>query len=194
MIKSTSLALLFVSAIAGAQTVTVGSTTSTQNGNTTTITVPVSVAVPPAATTTASPSMAALRVDVGDGTGSSTGQAITTAFKTIALPHVVTDTASGWNASANTYTVPTTGTYLIVSSIRFVDSVASGISYGQGVNTSNVDNTSFFWTTTAGMRNGSQNLRIMQLSAGQTINLFAYVDSPNALLIASASLNIQQLP
>lgn len=193
MIKFTSSALLLVSAFAGAQTVTVGSTTSTQNGMTTTITVPVSVAVPPVSSVAANP-MASLRVEAGSANGSSVNQTLGAAFKAVALPTVVTDTASGWNTSANTYTVPATGSYLIISNLRLVDSVPAGISYGQGVNSSNVDNASFVWSTTAGMRNGFNNMRIMQLSAGQTIYLFGYLDSPTPIAISGASLSIQQLP
>ena len=189
MIKFAASALLLVSAYAGAQTVTLGTTTSTVNGNTTTITLPVSVAVPPA-TTVAPAVMNSLRVKAAFG---ATNQTIGASFKTVALPSVVTDTASGWNAAANTYTVPVSGTYLIVSTVRFADGIAPGVSYGQGVHTSNVDNPTFLWSTTNGLRNGSTNMRIMQLSAGQTVNLFSYVDSSTSLSVANASLAIQQL-
>ncbi len=192
MIKFAPAVLLLTSAFAGAQTVTVGSTTSTQNGNTTTITVPVSVAVPPTSTIAAA-TLASLHVDTGTSTGGALNQSFSNSFKTVALTNVITDTASGWNATANTYTVPATGTYLIVSNVRFMDGIAANISYGVGVNTSNVDNTSFTWTTTAGLRNGFSNMRVMQLSAGQTLDLFVYADTPNPLALGSASLSIQQL-
>ena len=189
MIKFAASALVLVSAFAGAQTVTVGSTSSTVNGNTTTITLPVSVAVPPA-TTVAAPAMNSLRVEAAAG---AVNQTVGTSFKTIALPAVITDTASGWNAAANTYTVPVSGTYLIISTVRFLDNVPPGVNYGQGVHPSNVDNPTFLWSTTNGMRNASTNMRIMQLSAGQTVDLFSYVDSPTPLSVATASLAIQQL-
>ncbi len=192
MVKFTLSALLFATAVAGAQTVTLGATSSSTNGNTTTITLPVTVAVPPA-TTTAPAALHSFRVELGDGTGSPSGQTLSTSFTTIAFNHVLTDTASGWNATANTYTVPVTGTYIIVSMIRFIDSLPAGVSYGQGVNTSNVDSPSFFWSATAGKRNGSVNVRTVQLSAGQVLDLFAYGDSSSALPVASASLSIQQL-
>ena len=187
MIKLASSAFLLVSAMAGAQTVTVGSTTSTQNGSTTTITVPVSVAVPPAATVTG-PVMASLRVEAAG-----TNQTLGASFKTVTLPNVIADSASGWNASASTYTAPATGTYLIISNVRLADSLPAGISWGQGVGTTNADSPSFMFTTTAGLRNGFVNSRIMQLSAGQTVSLFTYIDSPTPISIAAASLNIQQL-
>ena len=192
MVKFTLSALLFASAVAGAQTVTLGTTTSTQNGNTTTITLPVSVAVPAAPTGSTTP-MNSLRVEFGSWNGIASNQLFTTAFKTVALNNVIVDTASGWNASSNTYTVPATGTYLIVSNLRLADLLPAGISFGQGVNTSNVDNLSFLWRTTAGPRNESVATRIMQLSAGQTVDLFAYVDSSSPVAIAGASLSIQQL-
>ena len=186
-------AVLLATSFAGAQTVTVGSTTSSVNGSTTTITVPVSVAVPPAPTVATAANMASLRVEAGNGDGTSTGQNVGTNFTTIILPRVVADSASGWNATANTWTVPTTGTYLVITNIRFVDNLVSGLSYGQGANTSNVDNASFLWNTTNGKRNGSTNTRIMQLTAGQAVDLFAYVDSSQPIAVSGASLTIQQL-
>ena len=196
MFKTTFSVLLFATAVAGAQTVTVGSTTSTTNGATTTITVPVMVAVPPATGTSGTSSMASLRVEAGASLGGAITQALGSAdgFKTVALSKVVTDTATGWNAATNSYTVPATGTYLIVSNIRLADFAPSGISYGQGVDTANVDSFSFLWTSTAaGPRNGFVNSRVMQLSAGQTVSLFAYIDSKTAIHLSSAILNIQQL-
>jgi hypothetical protein len=185
-------ALLLATSFAGAQTVTVGSTTSSINGNTTTITVPVQVAVPPAATVAAAV-MASLRVEAGNGDGTSVTQNLDANFTTIALPRVVVDSANGWNASANTWTVPATGSYLIISSLRVVDNATPGLSYGQGVNGSNVDNPTFLWSTTNGKRNGTTNMRVMQLNAGQTVDLFAYADSSQPIALNGASLTIQQL-
>ena len=196
MFKTTLSVFMFAATFAGAQTVTVGSTTSTTNGATTTITVPVSVAVPPASGTSGTP-MASFRAEVGGGLGQSAGQTFSTsdAFKTIALSRVLVDTASGWNASTNSYTVPATGTYLIISNIRLTDFAPQGISYGQGVDTSNMDSYSFLWVSTgAGPRNGFLNSRIMQLTAGQKLSLFAYVESKTPINLSSAILNIQQLP
>ena len=193
MVKFTLSALLFATAAAGAQTVTLGTTTSSTSGNTTTITLPVTVAVAPTTATVAGPAMSSLRVEAGTGYGLSTNQTAGNTFKPLSLGSVVTDSASGWNAAANTYTVPVTGTYLIVSGLRLADNVPAGISYGQGVHTSNVDNPAFLWTTTVGPRNGTTNTRIMQLSAGQTVVFFAYVDSPSPIGVSGASLSIQQI-
>ncbi len=193
MVKFTLSALLFATAVAGAQTVTVGTTTSTQNGATTTITVPVSVSVPPSLPAAAGAPMASLRVEAGDSNGNTNGQAIGSSFNTVALSRIVTDTASGWNATANTYTVPVTGTYLIISNLRLVDAVPAGMSYGQGVNTGHFDSPSYIWNTTGGYRNGFSNVRVAQLSAGQTVDLFASIDSPRPVGLTSASLSIQQV-
>ncbi|GAC1356087.1 MAG: hypothetical protein NVSMB3_02020 [Acidobacteriaceae bacterium] len=193
MVKFTLSALLFATAVAGAQTVTVGTTTSTQNGATTTINVPVSVALPPATTVAGGAPMVSLRVEAGDSNGNTNGQSIGSSFATVALSRVVTDTASGWNASASSYTVPVTGTYLIISNLRLVDALPAGLSYGQGVNTGHFDSPSYLWNTTAGYRNGFSNMRIAQLSAGQVVDLFASIDASRPVGITSASLSIQQL-
>ena len=181
--------VLFASTLAGAQSVTVGSLSSVQNGTTTTITVPVSVAVPPA-TTPVAPVLASLVVNATNTGGILNAGA---AFTTIPMNNVVTDSASGWNWTTNSYAIPVTGTYLIVSHLRLADGTPSGISYGQGVNSTNVDNPDFLWTTTNGLRNVVMNTRIVQLTAGTAVRLFSYVDSTSPISVIGASLSIQQL-
>lgn len=181
--------VLFASTLAGAQSVTVGSLSSVQNGTTTTITVPVSVAVPPA-TTTVAPVLASLVVNATNTGGILNAGA---AFTTVPMNNVVTDSASGWNWTTNSYAIPVTGTYLIVSHLRLADGVRPGISYGQGVNSTNVDNPDFLWTTTNGMRNVVMNTRIVQLTAGTAVRLFSYVDSTTPVSVIGASLSIQQI-
>lgn len=181
--------VLFASTLAGAQSVTVGSLSSVQNGTTTTITVPVSVEVPPA-TTTLAPVLASLVVNATNTGGILNAGA---AFTTVPMNNVVTDSASGWNWTTNSYAIPVTGTYLIVSHLRLADGVRPGISYGQGVNSTNVDNPDFLWTTTSGLRNVVINTRIVQLTAGTAVRLFGYVDSTSPISVIGASLSIQQL-
>jgi hypothetical protein len=186
---------LFASTFGGAQTVTVGTLSSVQNGTTTTITVPVSVAVPPVTGSTAYPALASLAVNsTADSYDGKSLLAVGAAFTTISLTKVVSDSASGWNWTTSSYAVPVTGTYLIVSHIRLQDGVPAGISYGQGVNSTNSDDYNFTWSTTAGLRNSITNTSIVQLAAGTAVKLFMYADSTSPIGVHSASLSIQQLP
>ena len=186
---------LFASTFAGAQAVTVGTLSSVQNGTTTTITVPVSVAVPPVTSTASSPALASLVVNSAIGNNDGKGiLAAGAAFTTIPLTQVVSDTASGWNWTTNSYAVPVTGRYLIISHVRLLDNAPAGVSYGQGVNSTNTDDNNFFWSTTIGMRNSITNTSIVQLTAGTALKLFTYVDSASPIGIYSASLSVQQLP
>jgi hypothetical protein len=186
---------LFASTFAGAQAVTVGTLSSVQNGTTTTITVPVSVAVPPVTSAAASPALASLVVNSAIGNNDGKGiLAAGAAFTTIPLTKVVSDSASGWNWTTNSYAVPVTGTYLIVSHVRLLDGAPAGIGYGQGVNSTNSDDANFFWSTTVGLRNSITNTSIVQLTAGTAVKLFMYVDSASPIGVYSASLSIQQLP
>lgn len=182
--------LLSFSTLAGAQSVTVGTLTSVHDGTTTTITVPVSVAVPPGTTVPTSVPLASFVVNATNTSGILNAG---TAFTTVPMDIVVTDTASAWNWTTNSYVIPTTGTYLIVSHVRLADGVPPGISYGQGVNPTNVDNPDFLWTTTNGMRNVIMNTRIAQFTAGTAVRLFTYIDSPSPISVIGASLSIQQL-
>lgn len=132
-------------------------------------------------------------LDVSYGPG--TGQIITTAFTTVALSTVNTDTISGYNSSTFKYTIGVTGTYLIVSKLRFGDGSTSNVSYGQGVDTSNADSPSFGWFQTyptalgGQIRNGSINTRIARFTAGTVINMFAYVDN-SGITVDEAALNV----
>lgn len=182
--------VLFASTLAGAQSVTVGTLSSVQDGTTTTITVPVSVAIPPTTTAPAAAALASLVVNANNTSGILNG---TNAFTTVPLNKVVTDTASGWNWTTNSYAVPSTGTYLIVSHVRLADGVPAGVSYGQGVDSMNADSPSFLWTTTNGLRNVVMNTRIVQLTAGTAVRLFTYIDSTSPVRVIGASLSIQQL-
>jgi len=64
--------------------------------------------------------------------------------------------------------------------VRPLDSVAANISYGVGFDTANQDSPSFAWGTTNGAstrRHGLLNNRVLVLTAGQTLKLFAYIDA-----------------
>jgi hypothetical protein len=181
------LAVFLTSAFAVGQTVSVGTPSTIQAGSTTTITVPVTVS---GATATAGGATGLPMLSVETNTASGV-QAVGAAFTTIKMGNVITDTAGAWNASTNAYTAPNTGTYLIVSKIRLSDNAMAGVSYGQGVNTSNVDGAFFVWSTTEGLRNSLANVRLVKLAAGQTVNLYAYFDGPSS--VWGASLTIQEL-
>lgn len=133
-------AIVFASTLAGAQSVTVGSLSSVQNGTTTTITVPVFVSAPPSRPVLRAPALASLVVTAINTSGIIRAGGT---FTTVRLDTLVTDFASGWNWTSNSYAIPVTGTYLIVSHVRLVDGAPSSISYGQGVNPTNADNPDF---------------------------------------------------
>lgn len=137
-----------------------------------------------------------LDVSVGNPTTPGT-QTIANAFTTIVLGTVNTDTASGWNTTTNVYTIPITGTYLIVSKLRFNDNTTANISAGQGVNTSNVDGPWFGWFETNAAayqgtaRNGNVNTRILYATSGTQLNMYAYFDAGGGLgTVYEAALNI----
>ena len=188
MMRLNVLPILLMSTFAVGQTVSVGTASTVQSGSTTTITVPVTVT---GGSTTVAGAAAALPLLSVETNGNSGMQTVGASFTTLALANVIADTANGWNASTNTYTVPNTGTYLIVSRVRLADGATAGMSYGQGVNTTNVDGTFFLWSTTVGVRNGSINTRLVKLTAGQTVNLYAYVDGQSSVF--GAALSIQEL-
>ena len=186
--------ILFLSTVAGAQTVSVGSASSSTSGTTTTVTIPVTVATP-AVTTTGTPTtsnLALLDVTAGTGDGVSTVQTLQGAFSTVSLPTVVTDTASAWNPKTFAFVAPSAGTYLVMSRVRLVDGTAVGTSFGQGVSNQTVDGPYFLWSTATGLRNESVNYRLVQLTKGESITLFTYADG-NGAKLNSAELMIEQV-
>lgn len=141
-----------------------------------------------------------LDVSGGTSTGVTSIQSVGSSFTKLTFGHaggndtVSTDTSNGWSASNSLYTIPVTGTYLISSKLRWLDNSAVSTSYGQGVGASAIDAPYFQWFVTpsfsgGSQRNGSLNVRIARFTAGQTIQMYAYVDA-TTLGIASASLNV----
>lgn len=97
-------------------------------------------------------------------------------FNTVPLDFRDVDNGNNFNVTTRIYTVPTSGTYEIVTKFRIADGVASGQSYGQGAGTTNADGSHFAWFVTAPNRNGSINTRIAQFFAGDQIRFYAYCD------------------
>lgn len=117
-------------------------------------------------------------------------------FTTVPLS-VIVDPVGNFNTGTNIYTVPQAGTYLIVTKFRLADNATSGVSYGQGANTSNVDSPSFAWYmsvsgSTGSNRNGSINTRIAAFNAGDQIRMFVYADV-NSVNWSSAEMDIAML-
>jgi hypothetical protein len=118
-------------------------------------------------------------------------------FQTIPFNVINVDTYNGFSGTTTTYPysyiIPVSGTYFIASKLRIQDNSTKGVSYGQGANSysppsttptnTNVDGYWFNWFVTnyAGhsnsSRNSSINYRIMKLTAGQYINVYAYCDN-----------------
>ena len=119
-------------------------------------------------------------------------------FQTIPFNVINVDTYNGFSGTGTTYPhsyiIPVSGTYFIATKLRIQDNSTTGVSYGQGANSysppsttptnTNVDGYWFNWFVTnyapainsSLSRNGSINYRIMQLTAGQYINMYAYCD------------------
>ncbi|MFC6646186.1 hypothetical protein ACFQBQ_11450 [Granulicella cerasi] len=114
-------------------------------------------------------------------------------FFKILLPSVTTDTSGAWDATNNVYVVPVTGTYQVVTTLRFADSSTSGVNYGVGAAVAVADVPSFLWfTTPAATRNGAQNVRTVHLNAGDHLQMYGYVDG-TAFSIQAAEMTIALL-
>lgn len=140
---------------------------------------------------------AVLDVSLNGVTATDIVQTIPQAFTAIQLNTVNTDNYSGWDNVNFAYTIPVNGTYLITTKMRPGDGVAANNSYGQGANGTLADGPWFQWFVTVvsngqtyGGRNGSLNARVVYLTAGSKIYMYAYGDVSGGVPIHSAAMNI----
>jgi hypothetical protein len=88
------------------------------------------------------------------------------------------DTASGWNASSNTYTIPANGTYYCTLRMRILGSYTSGGGIGFGVHNSLVDFAAFQWYAIPTIdRKSFWYERIAIFAASDSVWAYAYQDS-----------------
>ncbi len=127
---------------------------------------------------------------LGSGNGSATAASIVAnAFTTVPLSTVVKNIGGGiWNPSTSIYTVPTSGTYIIKSSVRLVDGSASRNIF-QAVNTSNSDIPDGIWDTNSAGRWTMLYTRIAYFNKNDQLRLYIYSEN-TAAGISDASLNI----
>lgn len=86
-----------------------------------------------------------------------------------------------WSASDWCYVVPSTGLYLLQGTYRPQDSSTTGLQFGAGLHTSNIDGVWFVWhavqnTTVTSRRTTYPVGRMTTLTAGAKVRMFAYVD------------------
>ncbi|AYO56798.1 hypothetical protein CO230_00765 [Chryseobacterium sp. 6424] len=132
---------------------------------------------------------------LGTGNGGNTAATIAAgAFNTVPLPNVTKNIGNGtWNSTANTYTVPVNGTYLIKSTVRLTDGSAQRNIF-QAVHTSNVDTPEGIWQTNYTLQTGTKRWtmlykRVAYFNKGDVLRLYIYSDGEQATL-SDASLNI----
>lgn len=113
-------------------------------------------------------------------------------FNTVPLTTIEKNIGGGvWDTSNYTYKVPSSGTYMIKSTIRLADASTARDVF-QAVNTSNVDFSEGIWQTSTTSRWSMLYNRIAYFNKGDLLRLYIYSDGPSANLIY-ASLNIVQV-
>jgi len=146
--------------------------------------------------TVARPALIAARSAANFSTGF---QSIGQSFATVQVNAASVDTAAGFSASTFLYTVPETGIYLVTGRYRLVDGTAAGINCAIGVDVAAGDTIGLTWQSTiaasptGSQRNVLQVSRIVSLTAGQTLRLFAFADTSGSVAITAAELSAQRL-
>lgn len=115
-----------------------------------------------------------------DGDGLNGTTLVQDAFTKVVFNTVNVDQASAWDSTNNEYVVPEDGLYFISTKLRPQDNAGEGRSYGQGSGTTVGDSASFSWFVGANAesnsRNGSLNIRVMDLDLGDRVKMFYYLD------------------
>jgi len=113
-------------------------------------------------------------------------------FQTVMVNSVQIDNFNTFDTSTGEWVVPETGTYEVNGKLRLEDGARGSLSYGIGLDVANVDNSGFFWSQGTNNRQGIFNSRIIMLTAGQRLRLYAYVDSPG-VGASTAELNATRI-
>lgn len=125
------------------------------------------------------------------GGGYSIPKAADSAWNTIPLT-VQSDTAGAWDAAANEYVIPETGTYLCTASVRVADG-AGGANYAIGVAAANGDSELVFWYFGNGLRNTFIYTRQTFFAKGQRARMFMYNETSDAVAVTNASFGISKI-
>lgn len=109
------------------------------------------------------------------------------AFTKIPLDTEDYDPGSNFDTSTGIYTVPTTGTYLLLGMARAADAATSGTNWAVGINTATADFEEITWgnisTSTGSRRLVIVHERLARLAAGDQLRMVGYIDGTTLQLI-----------
>lgn len=117
------------------------------------------------------------------------------AFRTLPVKFT-TDEAGTWDNATSVYTIPETGTYSVIGSLKLVDNTPA-LSYGIDIGVNLGDGPSFAWGNTSSNpnisnnRNSRQVVKTVKFNKGDKISLFMYAD--NGCDVNAAFLSIKRL-
>ena len=95
--------------------------------------------------------------------------------------YTIVDNNSNFSQANNTYIVPKSGYYQIITNFRLGDEV-DAVSYGQGAHTSNADNPYFLWNYSNPSRQGLVNIRSTYFNALDEIRMIAFAESTTVFI------------
>ena len=122
--------------------------------------------------------------DTGISPGALMPGVVNSYFQNLPISNIIADTANGWQPSSQTYKIPVTGWYSVITSWRVSDGSQGGISCAINGHTSIADTASDHWFVTAQVasgqsaRNGSINAKIAYYEAGEEIYIVAGAGAP----------------
>jgi len=101
--------------------------------------------------------------------------------------YTITDNGSNYSSANDTYVVPKSGYYQIITNFRLNDYV-DPVSYGQGAHTANADNPFFLWNYSNPSRQGSINIRASYFNALDEIRMIAFAENESVFIRGSMTI------
>ena len=131
---------------------------------------------------------------IASGTATPTLFSAPAAFTNQILGTEVVDTDNAYNPTTGMYTIPHSGIYDVLASIRLSDSTtaAGEANFGFGVDVVGTTDSAFFawYGIGTGMRQGFMYNHKRQFTAGQVVRLFTYANNGGSVNVKAGTLAI----
>jgi hypothetical protein len=127
-------------------------------------------------------------IDTGITPGAPLPGLIGGSFTVIPFNFISFDNYNGWDTATNSYTIPKSGIWQIISNVRYQDSTPAGQSCSINADINVGDSPTNHWFVTNGQREGAINARIAYYNQGSVIKAFSFNSGGGSVFADSLQL------